>query len=127
MRIDIDAIARQRQYCLIALRSLAFLLIVIGAVAAAMTFQARADRYAGFGFLNVSIPVLLVPVAGVLVSFWLPAGVISLGSRRLSRWLVPVPGAGTECPQCGYSLKNLNSPICPECGLSLRDAAPPQK
>ena len=24
------------------------------------------------------------------------------------------------CPKCGYSLKDLRSPICPECGTSLR-------
>lgn len=26
----------------------------------------------------------------------------------------------TFCPKCGYSLKDLKSPICPECGTNLR-------
>lgn len=36
------------------------------------------------------------------------------------RWIVPYPAREATCAQCGYSLKNLKSPICPECGADVR-------
>lgn len=54
---------------------------------------------------------LLVPMLGIVVL-----------ERRLLSWLVPAPKPG--CPNCGYPVKNLRSPICPECGTDLRQPAP---
>lgn len=49
--------------------------------------------------------------------------VIALAMHRpLVKWIVPPGERADLCPGCGYSLKNLNSPICPECGLTLRSA-----
>ena len=113
MRIDIETISRRRHTCLIVLRSIALLLLLTGALVAGLNFQSRIGRYSGFEYLAI-------PVLAILAAFWLPAMALGLASRSLSRWLVPVPGPMNECPQCGYSLKNLNAPICPECGLTLR-------
>jgi hypothetical protein len=118
MRTDIEAISRRRHICLIVLRSIAAALMLFGAVDAGLKVQSRIGEYSGFEYLVVS------PVA-LLVVFWLPALVLAAASRPLSRWLVPVPSPLSECPQCGYSLKNLNAPICPECGLTLRTVEPP--
>lgn len=43
--------------------------------------------------------------------------------RRIARWIIPDGFRVDVCPACGYSLKNLNSPICPECGSDVRPAA----
>jgi len=120
MRIDIESIARRRHTCLMVLRSVALVLSVGGTVAGGLSFHSRMGPYSGFDFL-------VLPVGVLLACFWVPAAALALGGRSLARWLVPVPSPAGECPQCGYSLKNLMAPICPECGLSLRDAAPPQK
>lgn len=48
------------------------------------------------------------------------AVVTLLGSRALANWIVPYPAREATCPQCGYSLKNLKSPICPECGADFK-------
>jgi hypothetical protein len=113
MRIDIETISRRRHTCLIVLRSIAVLLLLTGALVAGLSFQSRIGRFSGFEYL-------LVPVLAIMAAFWLPAAILAWISRPLARWLVPVPGPMNECPQCGYSLKKLNSPICPECGLTLR-------
>ena len=49
-----------------------------------------------------------------IVVFAIP---LALGSRRLSRWLVPLPRH--ECPQCGYALRELTTTRCPECGIAI--------
>lgn len=41
---------------------------------------------------------------------------------HLVRWIVPMPSRHAGCPTCGYSLRDLKSPICPECGTSLSAA-----
>lgn len=119
MRIDIEAISRRRHICLIVLRSIALCLVFAGTLAAGWALQSRIGRFSGFEYL-------VVPLIALLGSFWLPALVLAAASRPLSRWLVPVPSPLSECPHCGYSLKNLNAPICPECGLTLRTVEPPQ-
>jgi hypothetical protein len=60
------------------------------------------------GFLTNEIPPLLLVVALVLFE------------KHLVRWIVPMPPRHPGCPTCGYSLKDLKSPICPECGTNLR-------
>lgn len=117
MRIDIETISRRRHTCLIVLRSIALALLLVGALIAGLTFQSRIGQYSGLEYLGI-------PVLAILAAFWLPAIALAAASRPLSRWLVPVPGPMNECPQCGYSLKNLNAPICPECGLTLRTVEP---
>ena len=73
-------------------------------------------------------------VIGPAFENWLGIGVwlvtalaLLLLERRLSRWLVPMPTPDHVCHQCGYSLKNLKSPVCPECGVDLspRGRIPP--
>jgi len=113
MRTDIEAISRRRHICLIVLRSIALVLALAGMLAAGWSLQSRIGRLSGFEYL-------VVPLVALLAAFWVPAAVLAAASRPLARWLVPVPGPVGECPQCGYSLKNLNAPICPECGLTLR-------
>lgn len=46
-------------------------------------------------------------------------GAVFLGglSRRIARWVLPLPRSG--CPRCGYRLVALIEPRCPECGLAL--------
>lgn len=39
--------------------------------------------------------------------------------KRLVRWIVPIGDSDQLCSKCGYSLKDLKSPICPECGTNL--------
>lgn len=56
-------------------------------------------------------PVLSLVVSGL---------VLAAASHRLARWIVPPGLRGDECPQCGYSLRRLKSPICPECGADVR-------
>jgi len=117
MRTDIEAISRRRHICLIVLRSIALVLALAGTLAAGWSLQSRIGRFSGFEYL-------VVPLVALLAAFWVPAAVLAAASRPLARWLVPVPGPVGECPQCGYSLKNLNAPICPECGLTLRTVEP---
>lgn len=45
--------------------------------------------------------------------------------HRIARWIIPDGFRVDVCPACGYSLKNLKSPICPECGSDVRPAAAP--
>lgn len=58
--------------------------------------------------LTVTGPVLLLAAALVLCE------------GKLVRWIVPFPPREATCAQCGYSLKNLKSPICPECGADFK-------
>ena len=118
MSVDARIISQRRHLCLVIVRAVALLLGLVGALAAGMAFQSRIGRFTGFEYL-------VVPVLAILGAFWVPALVLAATSRPLARWLVPVPGPATECPQCGYSLKNLKAPICPECGLSLRTVERP--
>lgn len=113
MAIDIETISRQRHTCLIVLRMAAVALVLTGALVAGLNFQSRIGRFTGFDYVGV-------PVLAILATFWAPAAVLAFGGRGIARWIVPVPSPVGTCPQCGYSLKNLKSPICPECGLSLR-------
>jgi hypothetical protein len=64
---------------------------------------------------------------GIFINLLLLAGpeialvvVLVMLEGRLIRWIVPMPSRHPGCPKCGYSLKDLNSPICPECGTNLR-------
>ncbi len=59
-------------------------------------------------FLLQFVPSLLVLTAMVMFH------------GHVVRWIVPTPRPDHICPKCGYSLKDLKSPICPECGTNLR-------
>jgi uncharacterized paraquat-inducible protein A len=117
MGVDVRMIQQRRHLCLVIVRGVALLLVLVGALVAGMAFQSRIGRYSGFEYLAV-------PVLAILAAFWAPALVLAAASRPLSRWLVPVPSPESECPQCGYSLRNLKAPICPECGQTLRTIEP---
>lgn len=65
---------------------------------------------------------------GLGIGVWLVSALsLLMLERRLSRWLVPMPAPDHVCHQCGYSLKNLKSPVCPECGVDVspRGRIPP--
>ncbi len=53
------------------------------------------------------------------------AAFVLIFQRRIARWIIPDGFRVDVCPACGYSLKNLKSPICPECGSDVRPAAAP--
>jgi hypothetical protein len=77
---------------------------------------------------GVILPYLATAFQGVIdhgfpITIWLGAGVLLvLFERPLVRWLVPAGSPDHTCLNCGYSLKNLKSPICPECGADVRPA-----
>lgn len=119
MRTEIESIAHRRQLCIVILRSISLVLFLAGALAAGLAVQSRMGRYSGFEYL-------ILPILSLLGAFWVPAAVLGLASRSLARWVVPIPRPASECPQCGYSLQNINAPICPECGLTLRSIEPPK-
>jgi hypothetical protein len=115
---DAATIARRRHLVTIIARSLIALFgawVALGAVAGiGQIFQ---PIYSGgiqflvpgiWNFLTTDVPQLLLVAALFLLE------------QRLVRWIVPMPSRHAACPTCGYSLKDLKSPICPECGTSLR-------
>ena len=73
--------------------------------------------------LQGDVPQMLLAlidwVSGSAPMLLLAAG-LALFEGRLVRWIVPYPPREATCPQCGYSLKNLKSPICPECGADFK-------
>ena len=118
---DAATIARRRHFVTMIVR----FLIVAYAVWCCYLFATSTLRsliltplWADYGVLNTlrnEWPV----AAGDLMRLVILVLAIVLESR-LVRWIVPIPGRHPGCPKCGYSLKDLNSPICPECGTSLR-------
>jgi hypothetical protein len=51
------------------------------------------------------------------VALMVPGVVVMILSRRIVRWVIPVPPH--ECPKCNYQLKHLTSTNCPECGYRV--------
>jgi hypothetical protein len=111
----VDVILRRRHLVLVLVRSAAVVVAVFGAVDLAMSLLARTERITDFSLFEYRGAV----IAAVLL-YGLPALVIGLVSRRLSRWIVPAGLRSDACMNCGYSLKNLKSPICPECGADVK-------
>ncbi len=116
MNPDMATIARRRHLMTIALR-------VVVAVWVAYSIWHTVDMLLGniSGFVMAGIGGLVyelcVPLLGRL---GLAAALVFL-EKPLVRWLVPISvGGDNACPKCGYSLKNLKSPVCPECGMNLR-------
>jgi len=116
---DAATVARRRHMVTMIVRSLIALFgawILWGAVEGfGQVFQimlpsSRTEHLIGaaWNFLTSHVPSLLLVVAIVFFE------------QRLVRWIVPTPRPDNACPKCGYSLKDLRSPICPECGMSLR-------
>lgn len=80
----------------------------------------------GLGFLGAAVDRAME--TGLAIGLWLfIAFALMILEQRLVRWLVPMPTPDHVCHQCGYSLKNLKSPVCPECGVDLspRGRIPP--
>ncbi len=118
MTPPIDTVLRRRHIALMALRAAAVGLIVYGVVSDQHSIQ-NVFSTALHGQLNLGTIIDLFARPMRLV---LPGLVLALASRRLAAWIVPAGGAGLRadgCPHCGYSVKNLKSPICPECGGDL--------
>jgi len=110
-----DTIIRRRLLALLVIRSIAVLLLAVGAYhlvyAIGLVVGERdlnmlwAQWNNGFSFFY----------HGVATSF-VGAGLAVFG-RKLVRWVLPLPQH--ECPQCGYGFKGLTSPRCPECGFGF--------
>ena len=115
---DPATIARRRHLVTIIVRSLIALFgawvlwgaaVGLGAVLQPMYMGGPEYLVAGlWNFLAGYVPSLLL----ALVMFFF--------EKRLVRWIVPTGDSGQLCSKCGYSLKDLKSPICPECGTNLR-------
>ena len=121
---DPDTISRRRHTVTIVVRFLIVLYGVMccydlarGQVGTTLSVLLNGSNNAGnWGF------VLLNELGGYVRSspeFALLA-VLLWQETRLVRWIVPLGDSGTLCSKCGYSLKDLKSPICPECGTNLR-------
>ena len=116
MNPDLATIARRRHLMTIMLR--VGLLVWVG-YSAVLTIDMLVGNIDGFvmGGVGAVLFSLVIPLACRLAL----VGVVLLVERPLVRWLVPVSVGGENvCPKCGYSLKNLKSPVCPECGMNLR-------
>ncbi len=101
-------------------------LVLLRIASAAMVIYASVRN---FGYAVMSVWGLIygnpfqLPSYDIVESiaiFGVPGVVLAVVSHRLARWLVPSGVRGDECPNCGYSLKHLKSPICPECGADVR-------
>lgn len=111
-----DTVLRRRHWALVLLRTAAAALMAYGAV-----LTIRNAVYAVIVISGGAPPMTFVGDAATpLMSHIVPGLLLAVFSRPLSRWLVPPGLRGDTCPQCGYSLKQLKSPICPECGADVR-------
>lgn len=80
-----------------------------------------------YGLIQGNFYGPFMEILGSSVAFIIPGVLLGLTSNRIARWIVPAGLRTDGCPHCGYSLKNLKSPICPECGNDIgpaRDRAP---
>lgn len=115
MMPDPNTIARRRHMVTILLRCFILALAMYTLIGATWATFERAMTWGGSsaGSLLLSALVQFGPL-GLLVVAML------LLEKRLVRWLVP-PGTRMDmCRSCGYSLRNLRSPVCPECGTDVR-------
>jgi len=79
-----------------------------------------ADALSGIDVFDPLSGVQLAFDNGLPILLWLGSGAALIAFERpLVRWLVPRVAGGHVCLNCGYSLKNLRSPICPECGTDI--------
>jgi hypothetical protein len=116
MNPDLITIARRRHLMTIMLR-VAVLVWVAYSVWHAV--DGLLGNISGFVMAGIGglVYELVLPLMGRL---FLAAALVFL-EKPLVRWLVPASAGGENtCPKCGYSLKNLKSPVCPECGMNLR-------
>jgi hypothetical protein len=111
----------RRRWALLAIRTLAVLMIVYGAAHILRGMGAAVGLAStGSPFLDQLIGVFYDDMYNPFwhgVSIALPGVALGWLSRRLARWIVPV--AVNECPACGYALRSLKGPRCPECGYPL--------
>lgn len=57
---------------------------------------------------------------GIYLAFWIGSIACTSLLLALIRWIWPLRYAGTDCPNCGYSLKGIGtSGNCPECGQAF--------
>ena len=108
---DPATIARRRHLAVIGVRA-----AMVGSV---FVFVYRVSDVFSEGLATLTAP----PAAtvgyklGLNIGWLALAGLLWLIERPLVKWLVPPPQPG--CPNCGYSLRNLKTPICPECGADI--------
>jgi hypothetical protein len=116
MTPDLGTIAQRRHLVTIFLRVGVLVWVCYSLTLSIDMLAGNIDGFAMGGVMAV-IFSLAIPLACRCAL----AGAVLLMERPLVRWLVPVSGMGEHaCPKCGYSLKNLKSPVCPECGMDLR-------
>ena len=112
--MDPGSIATRRHAVLCVLRAVAVLHALVGLAITCVILIGRTERYIGFDFWQYQMPIVFTAAF-----FLAPAGALALFSRAIARWIVPGMPREPECPNCGYSLKNLKGTVCPECGADV--------
>lgn len=86
----------------------------------ARSISSLADSISGVTFPDIFTAQSYAIDRGFPIGIWLfVAAVLIVAERPLTRWLIPAGSPANLCLNCGYSLKNLKSPICPECGADV--------
>jgi hypothetical protein len=112
-----DHIRTARFILLVAIRGIAFIMLLFGSISLLYVLIAGWPHYHS-------------DVEGWAL-FWIvgiaPGVALLVANRRIIRWLVPMPRR--ECPDCGYDIENLKSERCPECGcpIAAEGSEPPAK
>jgi hypothetical protein len=94
-----------------------------GTVLAVITFIAMVwfskilHRAIGYNLASVVYVIYQDEVANMLFASLAIGAALLFAERPILRWLVPLPKV--ECPQCGYSLRQLTTTRCPECGFQF--------
>lgn len=107
MTVDRSALGSKRAKVTGYVRVASIVLFAAGAAIASIMYALRMP------YLSGTI-MLIVPPVAVMVGFAGPALLLAVFSKRIARWLVPIPLA--HCPACGYTLETDNT-RCPECGV----------
>jgi hypothetical protein len=107
----------------------------------AANWQLRNDRRIWLAY----VPLTFLPLAGILISNWVPLGIRTHGAYWLGFGLVLAAGLllqarvrhaalrdalrdellsqdirPARCFDCGYDLRSIGGDRCPECGAALR-------
>jgi len=112
-----STIAARRHRALVAVRTAALILGILGAIALCYQIGMMLAMQDLMGWTVMWGETSWFAWA---LAFLLPATALYLFDRRIVRWLVPVPRRD-QCHECGYSLRGLPTAItrCPECGTPI--------
>lgn len=120
--VDSMLVLRRRQLALVIIRIVAAALIVYGSIHVVWGIG-TAFGLSGFSIAGAFEQAMSIVWSDNWNPFWygfasLAVAIpLALASRRISRWIVPLPRM--ECPQCGYALRELTTTRCPECGMAI--------